>query len=354
MPFKINLFIVFVSAFCLGIFSCNNPENTKEALKEKKQEIIEENKIDIKINPFHLKLWEWKKSFNEQQLSNIRKTEGSFFDLYCTRIINVGKPQDPKFSFYLSEFLKDPSVSEIYTEAINQNKDLSVLEKELSEAFTIYKHHFPTKSIPAFKTFVSGFNYGIIVNENTLGIGLDMFLGCNHKFYKQVGVPEYLSYYMRRDVIVSEAMKGWIESEFITESTPNQTLLTDMINAGKVLYLADVILPETEDSLKIKYSSQQMQWILDNEVKCWQYLIDHKSLFKTDYMEKRKFMSDAPFTSNLPRESPPRLGQYFGWQIVKAFMKNNANYTPEMLLKLKDAQTILNKSKYKPTPKINS
>ena len=354
MSFKINRAVLLFIVISAGLFSCNNSGNTLEEFKEQKAEIIEEKKIDLKIDPFHLKLWNWKKNFNEPDLAELRKEYNVFFDLYCTRIINVGKPNDPKFSFYLSEFLKDLSVTEIYEESIKQNKDFSKLEKELSEAFTIYAHYFPNKKTPAIKTFVSGFNYGIIVNENTLGIGLDMFLGKNHSFYKMVGVPEYLSYFMRKDVIVSEAVKGWVESEFIIQNEPNQTLLNEMINAGKVLYLADVILPETQDSIKIKYASQQMLWMQENEVKCWKYLVDQKALFKIDYMEKRKFMNDAPFTSNLPRESPPRIGQYFGWQIVRAFMKNNPELTPDKLFSIKDAQLILTKSKYKPIQKNNS
>jgi hypothetical protein len=354
MPFKINQAVLLILVFAAGLLSCNNSGNTIEELKEKKAEIIEEKKIELKIDPFHLKLWNWKKDFNETSLAELRKEYNGFFDLYCTRIINVGKPNDPKFSFYLSQFLKDPSVTEIYEACIKQNKDFLKIENELSEAFTIYSHYFPNKKTPTVKTFVSGFNYGIIVNENSLGIGLDMFLGKNHSFYKMVGVPEYLSYFMRQDIIVSEAVKGWVESEFINQNEPNQTLLNEMINAGKVLYLADVILPETADSIKIKYAAQQMLWIQDNEVKCWQYLIDQKALFKTDYMEKRKYLNDAPFTSNLPRESPPRIGQYFGWQIVRAFMNNNPDLTPDKLLLIKDAQLILTKSKYKPIKKNNS
>jgi hypothetical protein len=39
-------------------------------------------------------------------------------------------------------------------------------------------------------------------------------------------------------------------------------------------------------------------------------------------------MNDAPFTSTFSKNSPPRIGHYIGWQIVRECMLNN----PEMEL----------------------
>jgi uncharacterized protein YjaZ len=48
----------------------------------------------------------------------------------------------------------------------------------------------------------------------------------------------------------------------------------------------------------------------------------------------------------LDNESPGRLGQYIGWQIVKAYMENNDVSLMDMLQK--DAAEIFNNSKFKP------
>jgi len=349
-----NKLTTYSALFFMAVFiSCGTKTNTVENLKEQKKKIVQQQKLNITVDKFHEQLWQWKQTFNASELNKLTKTEGSFFNLYCTKIINIGNPNDPKFSFYLSEFLKDPSVTQIYQEVLKQNKDFSAIEHNLSEAFTLYQYHFPKKIIPKVKTFVSGFNYGVVATDSILGIGLDMFLGKNHSFYKLANVPDYISYFLDKKYLVTECVKGWTETEFNTNNSTT-SLLADMIQAGKSLYLCDVLLPDVADTIKIKYTATQFAWIQQNQAQAWQQLIAKQTLFSTDYMEKRKFMGEAPFTNGFPRQSPPRIGQFFGWMIVRAFMENNSNYTPQMLMQEQNAQTILNKSKYKPFKKPNT
>ena len=58
----------------------------------------------------------------------------------------------------------------------------------------------------------------------------------------------------------------------------------------------------------------------------------------------------APFSKfylEIDNESPGRIGQYIGWQIVRSFMENNPKVTVQQLIKM-DAKTIFEQSKYKP------
>jgi uncharacterized protein YjaZ len=58
----------------------------------------------------------------------------------------------------------------------------------------------------------------------------------------------------------------------------------------------------------------------------------------------------APFSKfylEIDNESPGRVGQWIGWQIVRSFMENNPQVTVQELL-LMDAKQIFEKSKYKP------
>jgi uncharacterized protein YjaZ len=49
----------------------------------------------------------------------------------------------------------------------------------------------------------------------------------------------------------------------------------------------------------------------------------------------------------LDAESSPRIGQYIGWQIVKAFMNKNPNTSIKELLNM-ESDAIFKKSNYKP------
>jgi hypothetical protein len=50
----------------------------------------------------------------------------------------------------------------------------------------------------------------------------------------------------------------------------------------------------------------------------------------------------------MPPESPGRTANWIGWQIVKSYMRRNPANTLDDLILEKDAQAILDASKYKP------
>jgi uncharacterized protein YjaZ len=57
----------------------------------------------------------------------------------------------------------------------------------------------------------------------------------------------------------------------------------------------------------------------------------------------------APFSKfylEIDNESPGRVGQWIGWQIVRSFMENNKVSMQEMIKM--DAKELFEKSKYKP------
>jgi uncharacterized protein YjaZ len=62
-----------------------------------------------------------------------------------------------------------------------------------------------------------------------------------------------------------------------------------------------------------------------------------------------RFINPAPFSKfnlELDSESPGRLGQYMGWQIVRAYAENNDVSLQEILSM--NAEDIFNNSKFKP------
>ena len=66
--------------------------------------------------------------------------------------------------------------------------------------------------------------------------------------------------------------------------------------------------------------------------------------------DRSKFMSlTAEGPSSRPlSDSPSRVGNYIGYNIVKQFMNNN-KISFDSLMNLNDSQLILQKSKYKPS-----
>lgn len=175
-----------------------------------------------------------------------------------------------------------------------------------------------------------------------------MFLGAEHPVYPLVGLPQYMFRNMKRDQMVPQAMTGWLQSMY-EESAARSTMLDHMIFHGKILYALDAVLVHWEDSAKIGYLSEEMEWCSENEAAVWAHLVEHDMLYSTDHMLINKWIEQAPFISGIPKNSPGRLGRWVGWGIVREFMRRNPEVTLSELMAMESAQQVLSRSRYKPS-----
>ncbi len=285
-------------------------------------------------------------------------------DLFSLDPVNIDVPlraMSDEYSFFLGnevdtleilqirDFIMDPMNRQLAEECTKTYPDLQFLENELGELFARCKAHLPGFSSPTVYTYVSGLLYEMPVQyvDSVLIIGLDMYLGRNYEPYRAVGIPMFLARRMERGNILPECARqitySWLPDGFIPK-----TLLDHMILEGKTLYSLDILLPETEDTLKIGYTGSQMEWCAENEKNLWRMLIDQDLLFSSDPMALRKFIQDGPFTAGMPEGAPAMLGKWTGWQIVRSYMKKNTDLSLPDLLKNTDSQKILSDSGYKP------
>jgi hypothetical protein len=61
-----------------------------------------------------------------------------------------------------------------------------------------------------------------------------------------------------------------------------------------------------------------------------------------------KIVTLSPSSDNVFQEAPGQIGNFIGWQIVKAYMKKYPKTSLQELLQQSDAQQFLEKAKYKP------
>ena len=303
--------------------------------------------ITLEVNHFEKDLFQSQGTFSADAIQKLNTKYPSFFQDFTRNVINIGTMEHPSFPNRLSSFVLDPDINQIHKDAKNLYADFSPYETHLKNAFQYYKYYFPDKTIPKIITYISGFNYAVITDDNYLGIGLDMFLGKDYPTYPQLGYPMYKINSMTKAPLVVGAVMGWIATEFELEET-QANLLTEMIHQGKILYLLDALMPKTDNTLKINYSLAQLSWCENNEEQIWFFFIDNKLLYNKETKEILKYMGEAPFTQGFPEGSPGRVGHWLGWQIVKAYMKNNPTVTIPQLMQENDAQKILTQSKYKP------
>ena len=194
---------------------------------------------------------------------------------------------------------------------------------------------------------VGGFNSPYIMTENEIGICLELFLGKDCKFYEYLQWPLYQRARMSPNHVVPWMMKGWLETDYPLMVETESRLLDEIIHQGKIFYCLDALFPKMPDSIKIGYTAEEMHWAITHESMVWTHFVDNELLFTTEPGLKGKFINDGPFTVDLVKESPSRMGHFIGWQMVREYMETQEIIDLQLLLET-PADEILKKSKYKP------
>ncbi|CAM4291948.1 gliding motility lipoprotein GldB [Gillisia limnaea] len=245
------------------------------------------------------------------------------------------------------EKINDTIQQEINTEVSGIYSDFSEEEEQLHSLFQHIKYYYPSFEAPTVLTITSEVDYKnkVLLTPEYLFIALDTYLGKDHKFY--LGIQEYLKKNFERNQIIQD-----VATEFAKEEVPQpeaKTFLANMIYYGKILYLKDRWLPETPNHQKIGYTGEELEWAKKNEAQIWRYFVERQIIFDSDTQLYSRFLYPAPFSKfylELDNEAPAMLGQFIGWEIVRAYMDEYEVSLQEMLAT--DAETIFNKAKYKP------
>jgi hypothetical protein len=307
---------------------------------------IDVSDIETDVEFFRLDQYLFENGMNAQKHFELKEELGDFYKTYVELMISAGAVDDSLTVNSINMFINDADIKEVQATVTSNFENLDWLHNGFSDAFKHYSYYFPENKVPKVVSYISGFNYAISTTENTLGVGLDMYLGKESEYYAMLGYPQYRSNVMSKNHIISDALKGWISSEF--EFDPiDADLLTQIVHYGKIQYVLDALMPDAPDSIKIGFSDQQLNWCKNNEMNVWSHFIDQKLLFSSNSREIMKFINEGPFSPGFHKESPARIGVWVGWQIVNAYMEKQSTIDLKKLMET-DAKTILKESKYKP------
>ena len=309
----------------------------------------DKNKVDVSEIEVSIQAHRLERDLAENFHNNsfLQKKYGTFFDLFTYQLLHLGTPDTMLLKNRLGDFVHDPDITNILADVKMMYADYSVVNDELTEGFRHYRYYFPEKIVPEVITYVSGFNYAVVCADSALGIGLDMYLGSDSKYYPSLQLPEYKIRKMRKEYIAMDAMRGWGQSEW--EMDPAKTdLISQIVYQGRMQYFLDRILPDMHDTLKFGYTLKQLEWCEASEKSIWSFLVDQQLLFSTEAALIGKYVNDGPTTNGFPKESPGNIGAWIGYRIVKEFMEKHSGVSLQQLMSENDYQKIFRESNYKP------
>ncbi|HEX8562426.1 MAG TPA: gliding motility lipoprotein GldB [Flavobacterium sp.] len=313
-------FILFAVIFIL--FSCDK--------KSKVEKEVEEIPIEITVNRFDKAFFGAK----PQDLPALKRQYPFFFPAGNDDAVWIEKMQNPLWR-------------ELYGEVQKKFGNFETETTQIEDLIRHIRYYFPAVKTPAVYTVIGDMDYTskALYAKDTIVIALELYLGKDHKYYINE-FPQYL----QQNFDPSQMMPDIVSSFALGKiPPPDNTLLAQMIYAGKELYLKDVLLPEHSDAAKMGYQPEQITWCEENESYMWRYFIENSLLYDSDSKLPPRFINPAPFSKfylEIDNESPGRVGAWLGWQIVRSYMDNNEVPLQQMLQT--DARQLFERSKYKP------
>lgn len=298
--------------------------------------------VDLKLERMEKDLFQLNKNGDYAALNQqLFQKYGILYELWMTTMLGEAHPSSPQAAESLKMFLNHPDMIAIFDEIDTKFGDFAPYKLRFDESFKYYKHYFPDSTLPTLITFYSNFNANVLPYENTLAIGLDMYLGPDNKIISTIPkdvFPQYLKDRMDEKYMVADGMKFWLLSKFANDN--QEDFLSTIVALGKVMYLLDCMLPIEKDEIKMGYTEAQLQWCKDFETNIWKTIVDEKVLYSKDKIVITQYISEGPFTKDFPPESPSRIGVWLGWQIVRDYMQQTGATVSE-LINQKSAKVIL-------------
>lgn len=315
-----HTFLFFLLSIFL--FSCDSePKNVVD---------VSGIEIDFSVNRFDI-------DFYQSKGENLDQLKLDYPNLF---------PKSTPDSIWLAK-INDPDEQELFLETQKVYGDFSNTKSELEDLFKHVKYYNEKFLAPQVTTILSNvdYEYRVIYSDPVLIISLDVYLGTESEIYGDY--PDYIKENTKQERIAVDVANQLIERQ--VKPSINRTFLGKMVAAGKELYLLDLYLPLKSDQIKIGYSQEKFNWAVANESQVWRYFIENNLLYSTDTKLNKRFMDEAPFSKFYLSEdsnSPGRIGQWMGWQIVRSFMEKN-DVSLQTLLRMTEEE-IFEKSNYKP------
>lgn len=309
-------------------------------------------KINITTQRFEQDLFALDTNNMETGMQQLSTKYGEFAKVFFQRIINVDPTQSKEnIDSYVKSFLKAYKPVNDTVQAVFGN--FKKYEDELKQGYRYVKYYFPNYEVPKqIITFVGPLDgFGHILLPEAVAIGLQQHIDSTYSLYDEQWLINTYPKYLTRNFIPATVsvmtFKNMIEKDLYPDKTPEATLIVQMVEAGKRLYVLEKILPEAPKHLLLGYTQKQYADCLAHERVIWDLFIQNDFLQSIDLNILKDYLGEGPKTAALGEGAPGNIGSFAGWRIVEKFMEEHSNMTPQQLLNY-DPEKLYTEAKYKP------
>ncbi len=289
------------------------------------------------------------KSTNNYENIIVDRFEKKFFNIQpdSLKILTNQYPYLFPSSFSDEEWLniKNDSVRKIIFNETQVEFKNDYLNRNISKLYYGLSNQFSNFNSPKIITINNGldFQYKLIDIDSLVLLSLDCYLD-NDELYKTI--PAYISQKMNKNFLMRDLAEKLI-SRYVNYPT-NRQFLDKIIYYGKVYNLMTTNL-DFDEANALYFNEKEIVWARDNEKEVWKFFIENEILFNTSNILVERFINFGPYSKfgiSIDYESPPMIGKWIGYKIVKSYLKSN-NKTIEEILNMNEYELYLN-SNYKP------
>lgn len=340
--------VVVALFFLSAIYACSNGKKTPD---------VSNIKVDLQVQRFEQDFFRIDTNNLDVSLQQLHEKYPEFMQVFVFQILS-GQSNIDTLQHDVKAFIR--SYKPLYDSTLQAFGSIDDEVRSLKKGLQFTKYYFPKYRLPnKFVTFLAPLDAYFLLSdnsisgsmkiENVLGAGLHLYMGRDFSVYKnsafQEHYPGFISRRFSKEYIPVNSIKLIIDDMYPLNSR-GRSLVEQMVEAGKRLYVLDKLLPGEADTLKTGYTKAQLDGAYANETNIWSFFLSSNALFSTDPAVIKDYMNDAPNTTALGPASPGFIGQFVGWQIVKKWMDKKERTLDELMRT--PAKQIFEEAKYKP------
>lgn len=323
-------------AICLMMASCQEKEPGYK------------KKLAVKTEPYQLHFERYEDVLFNLDTADFQQELMAIQDHY--RVFLGGDLTNPDAVKYLKDFATDPFCINLYQKVKAAFPDLKVVQPMVEDVLAHFHYYYPDIKIPTeVFTCVTGISADVPpvqVIDDKLVISLDWYLD-GDEVYDQIGMPRYMS--QRSNVAtLAKDVANRLYMQYLYEWRKQGQVIGEMVFYGRLNFFIEAMCPDIEDHILLGYSFSQWQWAMDNEGEMWADIVGKGVLYDAGLDAYMMFFGDGPFTQVYGSESPSRLGEFFGLNIIRSYVSNHDDFNLQQFMKRKDLQNIFLDSRYKP------
>lgn len=331
------------------------------------QSCKDEKKVDVSGIDFELQVKRFEQDFFAIDTNNIfleynklAQAYPFFLNDFNANILGIAPITDtnPDVAMAVKKFLSD--YRPVKDSVDKQFKSFENIANEVEDGIRHVLYYFPNYKAPRqLITFIGPMDayyessirgHGDVITRDALATGLQLHMGADFSMYtSDFGrslYPAYISKRFSKETIVVNAMQNIIDDMYPDKSF-TLSLIEQMVEKGKRIYLLDLFLPGTPDTLKLGYTKKELDGCYENEGLIWNYFLTNSLVYNTDPMIIKNYIGESPTTQELGQGSPGYIGLFIGWRIVQEFIDKYPETKPHELMSM-NAKQVFEQSKYRP------